>query len=747
MKLRRLEIQGFRGAPKPLTVSLPDKSHFIYSENGFGKSTIADALEFLTTGDLIHFHREGCGLDAAVNVNGGGAAIIAAELIDPEQHVTRMLDGDDPSSLESGGAEVQLPPIPTLRQSTINEFMQQTSGEKRKALLELLDLDALNGFRSALRTAVGKAKERRDAAALAHGEEVVVLDRLLDGKDLLGVAVQLARAAGLDDRIGSEQDFEALKLKLPPGEPNRQQPLTELVRALESFTADPAKEWDAAVVDAEVRSGEAISALLEQGQRLLDGDWTNDSCPLCEVEQDRAELATRVKSRAEALAESRKRVADLRAKLEERRRSAAGFAQAIAGLLAVAPPDDWPSQDELGLARTSLLNYADAVKRAAAAFELCPVNPDLGLDFEKLMPELQKAAAPKESPELAALQSLNELQGQWRRVGARLKKAESAEGAQAALDRLLEISDEGIKRAVEDALGGIEDLVGRYFEVLMADPVYTNVKLVYAARRSGQVEFSIDFGEHTIRPPQRIMSESQLNTLGLALLLARVKRSDSPWRTLILDDAANSFDSPHRAGLVRLLRQEFTGWQLLILSHDSVFRDIALRETGGDWTFHEIITWTSLGGPVLGDGDPLNRLEQALRAGEAASGLGGHARKALELSLGRAVMKLGYKIPYDPAGRYTADDFLHALVAGLKEKESPLASLDILSRIDTAGYMATRTVHTRSNLPEATTDDLKRLVADLKEFNESLRCAECGKPPWFAESKKGHQCRCGKLTA
>ena len=35
----------------------------------------------------------------------------------------------------------------------------------------------------------------------------MVLNRHLDGKDLLGVAVQLARAAGLEDRIGSEQDF------------------------------------------------------------------------------------------------------------------------------------------------------------------------------------------------------------------------------------------------------------------------------------------------------------------------------------------------------------------------------------------------------------------------------------------------------------------------------------------------------------------------------------------------------------
>src|SRR4029077_17544539 len=53
MKLRKLEVESFRGSPGLLSLTLKiDKSHLIFAENGRGKSTVPDAVEFLTTGGL-----------------------------------------------------------------------------------------------------------------------------------------------------------------------------------------------------------------------------------------------------------------------------------------------------------------------------------------------------------------------------------------------------------------------------------------------------------------------------------------------------------------------------------------------------------------------------------------------------------------------------------------------------------------------------------------------------------------------
>jgi hypothetical protein len=744
MKLRKVQIEGFRGAPVLWQVPFSTKSHFIFSENGRGKSTLADALEFLTSGDLVDYHREGCEIDAAVNLDGGGVACVEADLRDPEGHLRRSIVSGRAGALESG-PELDPGPIPTLHQSTINAFMRRTSGEKRQALLELLDLDALNEFRKTLRKARGDAKDRRASAETSRREEEATLTALLDGAELVARAAELAAAAKLGETVSSAEDLDALTLKLPPGQPNREAPLTALTRALESRPADPAQGWNGAVADQGIRGTEALATLLAEGERLLEGEWDRDACPLCEAPTDRESLAAQVKTRAEALAESRRKVAELRSGLTQGGSSAGALVAAIDAVLAVAPEEGWPKEAELRTALAALRTYAGELSGAAKGFTAAPAFPDLGIDWAQLMPALHAAAAPKESPELAALQKLNELQGQRRRLKGRTAAAAATVTAEKALVGLLGIADEKTKAAVEEALAAIEDLVELYFKILMADPIYSDVKLVYAAKRSGQVEFEIRFGPHTVNPPQRVMSESQLNALGLALLLARVKQSGTPWRTLVLDDVVNSFDVPHRSGLVRLLLERFDDWQLVILSHDSLFRDIALREAAGVWEFREISVWTQAGGPVLGEGDPLDRLDAGLTAGEAAPALGGYARQALEQGLRYPLGKLGYKIPFEPGGRYTPRDFLEALRSGFGEKKSELAKSQVLRRIESGDYMGTRIVHSRPDAPEASTADLKRLLADLRDFQALLVCEDCGKAIWWARTPKGHQCECGKL--
>ncbi len=244
------------------------------------------------------------------------------------------------------------------------------------------------------------------------------------------------------------------------------------------------------------------------------------------------------------------------------------------------------------------------------------------------------------------------------------------------------------------------------------------------------------------------MSESQLNALGIALLLARLKHEEQEWRNLVLDDVVNGFDAPHRQGLLRLLKDEFSDWQVIVFSHDSAFRDVAMQASEGGWTFLEIVKWTPGGGPVLGDGDPLDRLESELADGAASSGLGGFARAALEGGLSRPLMKLGYReLRYDPKGRFSAQDFLIGLRGGLKHADSPLADLNVFDRMGGANYMATTLVHRRDGASEPTRDDLLRLARDLRELEGKLVCDKCGKPVWHLANDGSRQCECGTLQA
>jgi hypothetical protein len=317
---------------------------------------------------------------------------------------------------------------------------------------------------------------------------------------------------------------------------------------------------------------------------------------------------------------------------------------------------------------------------------------------------------------------------------------------------MLALVDEEIEQAIGTAIQTVGALAGDYYGRLVRGSPFTDVRLVYRTTRSGQIEFSLTYDDRhkDISPPQRVMSTSQLNTLGIALHLARLQIDVQPWRTVILDDVVNSFDAPHRQGLARLLADEFADWQVIVLTHDRAFRDI-LRRTVRGWDFKEIIAFSPAGGPVVSDADPRVVLRERLDRGDTAMEVGTLARRALEQGLSTPLWKLGYEIRYDPDQRYGPHDYLTALRRGFKRSKSRLSGEPVLARIEVASYMTTFTAHDRADSSALTTDDLYRLVDDLDELDAALHCSTCGDPVWKERRQQSGgpvlHCKCGALAA
>jgi hypothetical protein len=229
--------------------------------------------------------------------------------------------------------------------------------------------------------------------------------------------------------------------------------------------------------------------------------------------------------------------------------------------------------------------------------------------------------------------------------------------------------------------------------------------------------------------------------------LARVKVESTPWRTLVLDDVVNSFDADHRMGLARLLSEEFADWQVLFFTHDSVFVEMARQYFSG-WRFWQIVAWSPTGGPVIDDADPLQRLKKRLNAGEMGSDLGGLARVALERGLTRPLERLGLSIRYDRRLRYSAREYVDALLDGFAARGSQLKDLPVLKRMKGASYLVNLGAHDRATDPALNSVDLHQVVADIEELQAAFVCKECKEPAWKNKSDHRHfQCNCGKLSA
>lgn len=750
MKLKRLKIEGFRGVPVTLDLRLDERSLCLLAENGHGKTTIVDALEFWSSRDLEHYHREGYRLDAAVNVDSGFAVVTCEATGQPP--LARRLEKDGQVGDLAPAGPIALgtvpPPLPILRHRTMTDFMDKSPGEKKDHLLRLFGLAPLTEFRRVLKSATNSADKAFKNARANLKEAHASLDAMLNGRPLVDVAEEHRVRAGLLGAIGSVDALLGMTFDRAPSSqsPDRVKLVDRVVRARSKIGESPRKAWNELTESRAVAAAEGMKALLASGERAI-ALWDQDSCPLCLLPKDRRALADEIAARLQEFRALGDELAGARVELTEHRDGVVAYQTALKALAEVPPPDGWPDAADLAAVLSELDDYVAAASRALSDGRSIGAT---GLSRDPHTDILQAAAerAATGDERHRSLASLVRIQERALEVRRATKQTTEARAVSDALTATLQITDRKIGEAIEAAVERIGQRTAQYYQRLVASNTYDDVRIEYTSSRSGGVEFTLRYdGRHVVRPPQRIMSESQLNALGLALFLAQQKLDEQVWRTLVLDDVVNSFDSNHRQGLARLLDEEFADWQVIMVTHDRMFVRLA-RPTLTGWRHLEVAAWTPAGGPVLADGSPREQLSVALREGRAATTLGGLARAALEQGLTLPLEKLGLELRYDPHARYGAHEYLVALRRGLRTRSSPLADLPVLRRMEAENYVVNVGAHDRPADPGITSEELRRLVDDLTELDAAFTCSACGERVWAATLNHGrrHQCRCSALA-
>ena len=106
-----------------------------------------------------------------------------------------------------------------------------------------------------------------------------------------------------------------------------------------------------------------------------------------------------------------------------------------------------------------------------------------------------------------------------------------------------------------------------------------------------------DRGGSPLTSPSEFLNEARVTAIGLCLYLAGMARSVPPQRAngttypriLILDDVLLSLDMAHRLPLLAILRKHFSSWQVLLLTHDRAWYEIARQQLNG-WIHHELFS-------------------------------------------------------------------------------------------------------------------------------------------------------------
>lgn len=754
-KIQRVAMRAFRGVPGELTVDLGrGESLAVYGDNGTGKSTIADALEWYFTGEIELLSHEG--RQHAVRYVGddeSGATSVEVVTNGTLGGTVAFPDERNPATFQVTRRETFL-----LRGRTLADFINKTKTEKWKALVEILGLDAIEDLREDLQRVRNELRKELKAAeeqvqsfrrALGSGGEGVTPEAVLANLQQICGLLKVEPPQSLDDVVEPSWLAAAVGASAAGAGPSERDSLLTEVKSLSAPTLDAKtlEGWNALVSSKRARLLPRVS-LVREAQRLLETQSADGRCPVCGQAVDQRKLARKIESTLADLMEVSQELEELRdamaqgaedlVEAHDKRQSLHRRAYAMDLEL---PPV--PAPPEAGL-QTSIEGLA-VVDVAAITRYVSELSK-----WDRAAGKVGRAAAPgapsTRDTQLLMLAGVCEQVKGWRLAE---QKAARALRAFTLADRVFEAYQAKQKEDLTELLKQISRRVAEIYSRLHPGEDLATVSIEPWTAKG--VELAIEFHGSRQRPPHGVLSESHLNSLAIALFLAMAQEFNEHLGFLVLDDVINSFDIEHRGRLAELLADGFSDWQLIVLTHDQLFFE-HLSRRAPSWRKLELTSWTHAAGPrttryetsgiLAGARD---RLQSSDIHGAAAK-----ARRGLEELLQEVCEALAAPLPFrrgQANDKREIGELFKGIRRVLKERAKPLLeSMEPLLRNLEADVGATLNVEIHGSRSRAAANEVEATLARIEALDQQWSCPQCKTRVWHRGNLEVARCKCGQTS-
>jgi hypothetical protein len=259
------------------------------------------------------------------------------------------------------------------------------------------------------------------------------------------------------------------------------------------------------------------------------------------------------------------------------------------------------------------------------------------------------------------------------------------------------------------------------------------------------VVLEVEFQGETVSPAYSYLSESQLNSFGLAVFLASARHVNRDFRLLILDDVVNSFDAHKRPQLIKLLKQEFGDFQIIVLTHDDVWWTQLVDQCGA-WARMRIKRYEPGIGPVLEAARSEDEEVRAYLADDQPTPAARALGPMIERKLQEACEAFQAQVPYTSRNEHTLRPLLQYFVARVRDKLGEahplLAAAKLLEENTTFRNFSAHWKNPSSGL---TAPEVREVLEQWVIVETSVRCAkvECREVAAWDTDSKIFRCGCG----
>lgn len=779
-KIKNITISGIRGIRDTISLALNENSVLLYGDNGTGKSSISDAIEWFYTDKVSHLSGSEIDLkDALRNSYQKDTATSSITLsysknaIDATKNlfskrgklISEMSNSsDDFQKYYSDSQSENL----LLRYQFLRDFIDQTKGDKLKHLSDIIGFSEVTKTKDVLRKAFTSIKSEikiQNFETQINNEKRTLIAKIgaavSQEKNLFEKVNEIIEPLKTGITVNTIEDVDKVLNHIK--KPVNTKQITELqfledtnkalstLKSEISFIDEEYKkyfsEFNKIAEDVQSIMQTFLAELLKSGETVISKKYhTEDNCPLCLQEKNLEELKTDIQRRLKEIEKSsKKKVAFDTAKksvsdiITERLRRL----EFISSTTLLNEQENKNIKKAINNVSVKLREYQKEVNVKVTSGNKLPANEALLLTEDDFIIQeqitsrieyLKTIIKNDKSTELYA--NISAAKDAFLKIKRFEKDKSKLEYQKNSLELIYKEFLKHQKEGLESFINTFSSYINDFYQYMNPDEQFHEIRIVTMGEEDELNGITIEYkyNDMWVSPPQKYFSESHLNCFGISFFLASVIAFNKKNKFIVLDDVISSFDSTHRKRFADLLFEKFADYQFILLTHEAEwFSYVGQLAKRKGWTIGEI-KWTESKGTHCEEkpNDLKEFIEREL-ANSSVEALGNPMRRYLEAKLKDICMNLDVKVSFrlnDVNEKRMPNELLNELKSriGKKGKQELKGKLPIIDRVSNSSVLGNLLSH--DNPFNSKLGDLKSFWDDIKELERIFYCQDptCKKP-------------------
>lgn len=797
LKVKKITIENFRGLRLPVSIDFVKggrtTSALIYGRNGTGKSSIVDAWEWLHKFNIETLRREGILLtDFPHKATDGSNSYISVDFQHPTiNSATAKFNPKKLTTPTTSGEYNEFKALSAypnyLRYTDLNEFIcNKRKAERYEYIAKYFGLEKFSLLQDTLQATLNKQKANlqilqstfdtsRDAINTITGQTTV------DEATVVSYINTIAATHKISS-ITSFKDAETVKKGLQ--QIVQKNPVTKELTEWKAFQAKQNQFYPLTTAKANCLAFEKIftdlkqneesikqiilSALYEQSIEIISKLEDKSKCPVCD-ETFEGDLLKYITDKHNSLSALTKKKTEFESKKSLLEKQFEGISKKIAVIesetSSVVLAVFQTFFEDIATINSTLPTIISTVKKQLKDLNVISISSDtaitkideiiLGEEENRKLVADKIAGLSKDQATKALAQdyaNISNLIDHFKSYSINKEKVTYLKGICDNLQAFFDKLTNYIQTEIQDTFTAISSDVVDYFNVLEnSNPDIKNPALKLITGKDKAVELEIEFASEKVMPAFKFLSESQVNSFGLAIFLAAVKRFNHDFKFFILDDVVNSFDSFKRPRVVQLIASKFSDFQVLMITHDQIFFDTVSRNFP-EWQRYKFTSWDYATGPKFKPSK--NYLEDihAYLDDDNAIAAGQTLGRYLEWTFGILNENMKTPVAYKVENVYTLSEFYEPLVKRFKDKLKLANNRHKLSvlfdEFESGTIFRNYCVHWKNESITFSTDEIAAIFNKWLEIEQIIFCASCKSYVHYdkPDSSEYIRCNCGAIN-